>query len=133
VISTVPTANAAGHIHALFEEEEILTGYDTSRRQTGDWQYKIMRGDYSTQEKLEQMLDEQSEYGWILLEVFDIRRVRLMRPASEVSKDPDRDGNPYQTHKPIKLAGCAVNALILLGIGSGLMLSAMMLVISAAP
>lgn len=117
----------------IVEEEEILTSYGDPEGHPADTQYKIMRGNYTTPEKLAEMLQEQSYYGWVLLEVFDGHRIRLKRPASEAEKDRERQGNPYETHKAVKLGGCAVNAIVfIVGIGSALVTGAAILTASIA-
>jgi hypothetical protein len=123
-------AAAAARQNMIVEEEEILTTHEDAQESNREMQYKIMRGNYSTPEKLEEMLREQSYYGWSLLEVFDAQRVRLKRPASEAEKDRDRDGNPFETHKPVRL-GCAANTMVLLAVGSAFVACSLLLAVYA--
>ncbi|MCR4316164.1 MAG: hypothetical protein NUW37_07440 [Planctomycetes bacterium] len=73
-------AAAAQQAQLQNEEEEILTGYNSQDLQ-GDFQFKIVRGDYRTAEKIRDMLSKQAAYGWQFLEKFDNTRIRLKRKA----------------------------------------------------
>ncbi len=68
----------------------------------GDWEFKILRsmtGGFRRQDKLEGILEEEAQLGWVLVEKFDNRRIRLKRPASARIDRPAGAGtDPYRTY-----------------------------------
>jgi hypothetical protein len=96
------------------EEEELMSGY-TPDEASGPWQFKIVRGTFKTAQQVEAVQQEQAEYGWVLVEIFDQHRIRFKRPASEAGKDGYREGNPYATVSKASGPGCGA-AVILLGV-----------------
>jgi hypothetical protein len=99
------------------EEEECMTGY-TSDETSGQWQFKIVRGSFKTAQAVEAVQQEQAEYGWILVEVFDQTRIRFKRHVSEAGKDSYREGNPFATVSKAAGPGCGA-AMILLAVLAG--------------
>jgi hypothetical protein len=97
------------------EEEEVMTGY-TPDDLAGQWQFKIVKGTFKSPRQIEAVQQEQAEFGWVLLEIFDQNRIRFKRPASEASKDAYREGNPYMTVSKASSPGCAQTTLALLAI-----------------
>jgi hypothetical protein len=87
------------------EEEEIMTGY-TPEDLAGDWQFKIVKGTFKKRRQIEAVQEEQAEFGWTLVEIFDHNRIRFKRPASETAKDEFREGNPYATVSRSAGPGC---------------------------
>lgn len=101
-----------------FEEEELLTPYDTSNEtpsvqpwQNGqsvngsvaEWEYKIVRASsdlFRDSEVFQQLCEEEAEAGWMLLEKLDDRRVRFKRPISarEAVKTDLFSIDPYRSH-----------------------------------
>ena len=73
-----------------------MSGYTPGDLQ-GHWQFKIVKGNFKTREQIDAVVQEQAEWGWILVEVFDHSRIRFKRPPSEAAKDSYREGNPYAT------------------------------------
>ena len=73
-----------------------MSGY-TPGDMTTDYEFKILRGDFRDHEKLRKVLEEESRYGWNLIETFDHRRIRLKRRNDERMLDYHRPGNPYRT------------------------------------
>lgn len=100
------------------EEEEIMTGYSPQDLNAG-WQFKIVKGTFKTPEQIEAVIEEQAEFGWVLVEVFDQARIRFKRPASEASKDSAREGNPFNTVSKASRPGCAATAAILVVLLAG--------------
>ena len=66
------------------EEEETMTGYRPDEL-SGDWQFKIVKGTFKTYRQIELVIQEQAEYGWTLVEIFDQSRMRFKRPATEAA------------------------------------------------
>ena len=95
------------------EEEEVMTGYRPDEL-AGNWQFKIVKGTFKTAEQIDRVVHEQSEHGWVLVEVFDHNRVRFKRPAGEVEKDAFREGNPYKTVSKASGPGCGTTMVVLL-------------------
>jgi hypothetical protein len=93
------------------EEEELMTGYRPDEL-GGNWQFKIVKGTFKTQKQLDLVLQEQAEFGWIMVEIFDQNRIRFKRPAAEADKDEFRDGNPYATISKASGPGCTTMVLL---------------------
>lgn len=98
------------------EEEEQLTTYAPEDLRE-EWEFKIVRsafGAFGNAQKLKQMLKEEAEAGWVLVEKFDNTRVRLKRPAQVRKRDHllPPEINPYRT-----TYGGSEMALVLLIIG----------------
>ena len=100
------------------EEEECMTGY-TPEEASGPWQFKIVRGTFKTAQQVEAVQQEQAEYGWILVEIFDQHRIRFKRAASEAGKDSYREGNPYATVSKASGPGCGAVAILLAALAGG--------------
>ncbi len=100
------------------EEEEIMTSYSAGDL-SGDWQFKIVKGTFKTQQQIEAVTQEQAEFGWTLVEVFDQTRIRFKRPKSEAAQDPFREGNPFSTTSKASGPGCASTTAILIGLALG--------------
>lgn len=115
---SVQAAQQAAEERRRREEEEVLTAYSEVEMEQ-DWQFKIVRGDFRTLEKVQAVMDEQAEWGWVFVEKFDNARVRFKRPASEAEQDVRRDGNPYSTKSEAAKPGCGTAAALLLMIGVG--------------
>src|SRR5205085_2648363 len=97
------------------EEEEVMTGY-TPADLGGDWQFKIVKGTFKTPRQIEAVQQEQAEYGWVLVEIFDQNRIRFKRPAGEAQKDQFREGNPYMTVSKASSPGCGTTVALLLAV-----------------
>jgi hypothetical protein len=94
------------------EEEELMSGY-TPEEANGPWQFKIVRGTFKTAQQVEAVQQEQAEYGWVLVEIFDQHRIRFKRAASEAGKDGYREGNPYATVSKASGPGCGATVILL--------------------
>lgn len=76
-----------------------MTGY-TPTDLAEDWEFKILRsatGAFKKPEVLRDVLAEEGRAGWVLLEKFDARRIRLKRPAAAKSGDSMLQFDPYRT------------------------------------
>jgi len=62
-------------------------------------------------------VQEQAEYGWTLVEIFDQSRIRFKRSAAEAAKDSYREGNPFGTISKASGPGCA-SMMILLAVAA---------------
>ena len=91
-----------------------MTGY-TSDDTSGQWQFKIVRGSFKTAAQVEAVVQEQAEFGWTLVEVFDQTRIRFRRHVNETGKDHYREGNPYATVSKASGPGCGA-AVVLFGL-----------------
>ena len=94
------------------EEEELMTGYRPDEL-GGNWQFKIVKGTFKTQKQIDLVLQEQAEFGWVMVEIFDQSRIRFKRPAAETAKDEFREGNPYATVSKASGPGCTTMILLL--------------------
>jgi hypothetical protein len=92
------------------EEEQVMTGY-SPQDLSGNWQFKIVKGTFKKPHQIEAVIQEQAEYGWVLVEVFDENRIRFKRPAAEAAKDTYREGNPYATVSRASGPGCGTAVL----------------------
>jgi hypothetical protein len=85
----------------LAEEEESMTTYSQDELQS-DWEFKIVRserGAFRKPQVLSQLVEEEAQAGWVLLEKFDDNRVRFKRPRSARARDiylPE-GVDPYRT------------------------------------
>ena len=83
------------------EEEETMTSYD--QEPSGqEWEYKIVRANspiFAQAEVFQQLIREEAQAGWTLVEKFDNARVRFRRPVFERSRDATRTTkmDPYRT------------------------------------
>ena len=96
---------AANNQSAQFEqekqEEEGMTEY-THDDLREDWEFKIVRSDsgaFRNPKVLNQLVEEEAQAGWVLLEKFDDNRVRFKRSRSARSRDAFllSDVDPYRT------------------------------------
>jgi hypothetical protein len=100
------------------EEEELMTGYSPDEL-AGDWQFKIVRGIFKKSRQIEAVVQEQAEFGWTMVEIFDHNRIRFKRPAAEAAKDAYREGNPYMTVSKVSGPGCGTAVALMLAVGLG--------------
>ncbi len=123
-------AAAAEHRRRQQEEEEEMTDY-TPEDLRDEWEFKIVRSAFESfrdPHKLKQMLKEEAEAGWVLVEKFDNGRVRLKRPASARKQDHllPRDVDPYRTNYG---AGQFALAMVIIGVIVAVMLGIMLPII----
>ena len=94
-------AAAAAAAEMQRQEEEEMTPY-SPRDLAEDWEFKILRSNFATfrnPAKLRAVLDEEQRGGWVLVEKFDDRRIRLKRPAGTKAIQGDFADryDPYRT------------------------------------
>jgi hypothetical protein len=115
-------------------EEENMTDY-THEDLAGDWEFKIVRSDtgaFRRPEVLSELVEQEAQAGWIMLEKFDDNRVRFKRPRSAQARDPFLpDGvDPYRTRygsfftRRAALVTLMMGLLFLVGFGFLVMLLA---------
>jgi len=114
-------AAAAAHERAvrLQAEEEEMTPY-TQEGLADDWEFKIVRANtnvFRNPAKLDQLQQEESRAGWVMVEKFDDQRVRFKRPRSARLKDSQlpAGSDPYRVQfgmSPIRF-GILLTLLIL--------------------
>lgn len=101
-------------------EEEELTKYN--REDLEGWEFKIIRsntGRFKNQEKVQQVVKEEAQNGWEMIEKFDDYRIRFKRRTDRRSMDPHAKLDPYRTTIGIGSGqlGLTIVGSILLGIG----------------
>ncbi len=106
--------------HRQFTEEENMTQY-TQQDLKGDWEFKIVRsesGAFRKPEILEQMVDQETQAGWVMLEKFDNSRVRFKRPRTARARDGflPEGVDPYRTRFGAPSTQYAVLASVLIGL-----------------
>ncbi len=85
-----------------------MTAY-TQDDLSSDWEFKIVRSDsgaFRKPEVLEELIEEEAQAGWVMLEKFDDSRVRFKRPRSARARDaylPD-GVDPYRTQSGVPSA-----------------------------
>jgi hypothetical protein len=100
-MSAAAAAGAAAMIRRKRDEEESMTGYSPSDL-AQDWEFKILRSctsAFRNPQRLQQVIEEESRAGWVLIEKFDDQRLRFKRPASARSGDSTLEPgcDPYRT------------------------------------
>src|SRR5262249_53669225 len=81
------------------QKEEQMTGYTATDLADG-WEFKILRsatGAFKKPDVLRRVLEEEGRAGWVMIEKFDSKRVRLKRPAAAKSGDSALTFDPYRT------------------------------------
>jgi len=108
-----------------------MTGYSSSDL-AGGWEFKILRsatGQFGKPEQLRRALEEEGRAGWVLVEKFDDKRLRLKRPASTRAGDPVMGAgagggvDPYRTtfgmsenRLGLTIAGIVIGTIALAGL-----------------
>ena len=122
-IPAVVAANAAAarRRRMLQAEEEQMTQY-TQDELANDWEFKIVRSETAAFRKpkaLNQLIEEEAQAGWVMLEKLDNSRVRFKRPRSAQAKDAylPEGVDPYRSHY-----GPYSSRAALLGVTVGLLL-----------
>lgn len=76
-----------------------MTGYSTEDL-AGNWEFKILRAvtrQFRNPDSLRKVLAEEAQAGWILVEKFDDKRLRLKRLMSAREHDHELNIDPYRT------------------------------------
>jgi hypothetical protein len=92
-------AAAAAERQRRIEEEEMTTY--TPQDLSGEREFKILRsvtGAFKNSQRLKEILEQERQAGWELVEKFDNKRIRLKRPASARNEDDSRSVDPYRTY-----------------------------------
>ena len=92
-------AAAAAERQRRIEEEEMTTY--TPQELSGEREFKILRsvtGAFKNSQRLKEILEQERQAGWELVEKFDNKRIRLKRPASARNEDDSRSVDPYRTY-----------------------------------
>lgn len=97
--SGAAAAAAAEQHRQMCQEEEEMTHYQADEL-AENWEFKIVRSSmasFKKPERLRQVLEEEAQAGWVLVEKFDDSRIRLKRPAAARERDIKLDFDPYRT------------------------------------
>ena len=106
VAGTVPTiATSAATAAAAAErrrrlEEETMTAY-SQKELNENWEFKILhtaRGEFKKPERLAEVLDEEAQAGWVLVEKFDNSRIRLKRSPDARQNDQYLGIDPWRSY-----------------------------------
>ena len=95
-------AAAAARRRRMLEEEERMTPYSDDELQN-DWEFKIVRANYGAfrgPERLNRLIEQEKQAGWVLLEKLDDSRVRFKRLRSAQANDSQLIASgidPYRT------------------------------------
>ncbi|MGB2959930.1 MAG: hypothetical protein WBG01_13615 [Bacteroidota bacterium] len=119
--ATVAAAAAAEQRRRLHEEEERMTPYRPEEIE--EWEFKIVRAmsaRFKTRQALQQLLKEEAESGWEMLEKLDDSRVRFKRKKEHRAADGQRSIDPYRTHVGLTEGGVVVTVLVALALVAGL-------------
>ncbi len=96
-----------------------MTQYTQNDPQS-DWEFKIVRSDsavFRNPETLKELVEEESQAGWVMLEKFDDNRVRFKRPRNARAKDAflPEGVDPYRTRYGGQAARRMVLVMLMLG------------------
>ena len=125
-------AAAAAAAARIRREEEEMTPY-THDDLSEDWEFKILRSNTGAFKKpavLNQVLAEEAQAGWVLVEKFDNNRIRLKRPASASKSHMDAGIDPYRTYVGLS-EGQFVFVVVACTLGSILALAAVIGAVAA--
>lgn len=92
-----------------------------------DWEFKILRsinGAFKTHAKLQKVLHEEAQAGWVLVEKFDNDRIRLKRSIRDKDQGLYSGIDPYRSH-----IGMTENQLVIILLGVVLGVIALTIVI----
>ena len=101
-----------------------MTGYTPEELASGS-EFKILRSATSAfkrPEFLRQVLDEEKEAGWTLVEKFDDSRIRLKRPASARTDGSSSTFDPYRSYVGISEAALGLRIALAIVIGLAVVL-----------
>lgn len=116
----IAAAAAAERQRRMFEEEEQMTPYTDDELQN-DWEFKIVRANYGafgSPARLNKLIEQEKQAGWVLLEKLDNSRVRFKRRRSAQASDAQLIANgidPYRTQDGMT-SRVAVVAIVVGGI-----------------
>ena len=119
--ATAGAVTAERHRQMLSAEEESDMTQYTRDDLKSDWEFKIVRSNsavFRKPEILRQLIKQESQAGWVMLEKFDDSRVRFKRPRTARAKDaflPD-GVDPFRTQYDTNNAQRAVVLGLVLGL-----------------
>ncbi len=121
-------AAAAAARRRMELEEEHMTQYSPSEL-TDDWEFKIVRtvlSPFNNPAKLQKLIDEEAQAGWVMLEKFDDTRVRFKRRRSARTNDASLPAgyDPYRTQY-----GVSEGVYVLIVIGAVILVMAIVVAI----
>ena len=93
-----------------------------------DWEFKIMRsltGAFKNPHTLQNVIENQQQYGWQFLEKFDDNRIRFKRKSRHGSMDHSE--NPYETYYGMKPGKFSAIVILLSLLGSGILVAIIVL------
>jgi hypothetical protein len=101
------------------EEEEELMAEFMRQDQSGDWEYKIVRGTlgaFRSEERMRRVLEKEASASWELAMKMDDERLVLRRPRAASQRDSTLgpDIRPYRTDYGGKTVLLIVAALLLI-------------------
>jgi hypothetical protein len=108
------------------QEEEEMTRY-TSEELASGLEFKILRSATSAfgrPEFLKQVLDEEKDAGWTLVEKFDNSRIRLRRPASARNDGSNTRFDPYRSYVGISETALGLRIALTIVIGMAVVFGA---------
>jgi hypothetical protein len=111
-------AAAAAIARMKRQEEEEMTPYGPG--DLSEYEFKIIRsttGAFGKPERLKEILAEEGQAGWELVEKFDTQRVRLKRQVAWRDKDATLGWDPYRTTIGLS-EGKLVGVILLIVFGS---------------
>lgn len=134
VAATTAAAEKERRRKLMQAEEENMTDY-THDDLASDWEFKIVRSDsgaFRRPEVLSELVEQEAQAGWVMLEKFDDGRVRFKRPRTAQARDPFLPAgvDPYRTHygsfftRRAALVTLMMGLLFLVGFGFLVMLLA---------
>ena len=119
IIAAIATAEEEAEI-ALLEEEETMTRYDREDVDN-NWEFKIVRSSppaFGNPEDFARLLQEESRYGWVMLEKLDDSRVRFKRRrgAHLQAMSVEAGQDPYRTDYGLPRSAMWRLAFVIFGI-----------------
>ena len=89
---------------------------------SNDWEFKIVRSDtaaFRNPEALNELIEEEAQAGWVMLEKLDDSRIRFKRPRSARARDDflPQGVDPYRTRYGGPFTGNTMRAGVAVGLG----------------
>ena len=106
------------------EQEEAMVTYKSD--DLNGWEFKIVRsatGKFRKYENVQQVIREEAQAGWEMVEKFDDNRLRFKRRIERRSGDQFLNQDPYRTN-----VGTNYNTVVLLVLGISFLILGVVLV-----
>lgn len=123
IASTAAITAAAARKKRLEKEEEDMTRYNGENMEK--WEFKIIRsatGKFKNYDVVRQLCQEESRFGWEMMEKFDNNRIRFKRPIEKRANDQYQQGDPYRTSYGMGEGALVAMILGTIGLATGLVL-----------